>query len=110
MSKKLLLAAALLLVPCAAAAHVTLGEPAALPGANYVAHFRVGHGCDGSPTTAISVALPPGISNPQAQPQQGWSVATVRSGGRIIAVTWKGGPLPATARGEFVMTMTLPRS
>ncbi len=110
MRNKFLLAFTLMsLTSGAAFAHVTLGEPTALPGAQYVAHFHVGHGCSGSPTTAISVALPRDVSNVQAKAAEGWSIATVRAGGRISAITWKGGKLASDAKGEFVMTMNLPR-
>ncbi|HCX67738.1 MAG TPA: hypothetical protein DHK64_09450, partial [Rhodobiaceae bacterium] len=50
------LAAAVALATAApAAAHVVLDEPMASAGAYYKAVFRVPHGCDGSPTTSVSV-------------------------------------------------------
>ena len=45
-----------------ALAHIMLAEPNAAPGARYTAHFRVSHGCDGKPTTALTVSLPPGVT------------------------------------------------
>ena len=89
-------------------AHVTLAEPNAAPGTRYVAHFRVGHGCDGKPTTALTVGLPPGVTQivPEAPP--GWSIATVRVGARTTAVTWKGSTLPGDKVGSFTVSMTLP--
>ena len=45
----------------AAQAHITLEQPSAEAGSTYKAVFRVGHGCDGSPTRAITVHLPPGV-------------------------------------------------
>ena len=44
-----------------ALAHITLEQPSAEAGSYYKAVFRVGHGCDGSPTQAITVHLPPGV-------------------------------------------------
>lgn len=103
-----LIALVLCLSATPALAHVTLVEANAAPGSHYVAHFRVGHGCDGKPTTALTVAIPAGVTQivPEAPP--GWSIATVRNGARTIAVTWKGGPLPADKSGTFTVAMTLP--
>ena len=105
-----LIALALCLSATPALAHVTLAESNAAPGSRFVAHFRVGHGCDGKPTTALTVAIPAGVSQivPEAPP--GWSIATVREGARTTAVTWKGGPLPADKSGTFTVTMSLPGS
>ncbi len=89
-------------------AHVTLAEPNAAPGARYTAHFRVGHGCDGKPTTALTVALPAGVGQVVPEAPAGWSIATVREGTRTSAVTWKGGSLAADKAGIFTVTMTLP--
>jgi copper(I)-binding protein len=91
-----------------ALAHVSLVEPNAAPGSHYVAHFRVGHGCDGKPTTALTVSLPPGVSQVLPDAPPGWSIATVREGTRTTAVTWKGGSLPGDKPGIFTVTMTLP--
>ena len=102
------LAALLALAPLPVFAHVTLAEPKAMPGADYVAHFRVGHGCSGSPTTALTVSIPEGVAAAQPDAPPGWSVATIRSGNRINAVTWKGGQLPADKAGEFILAMKLP--
>jgi len=103
-----LIALALCLSAAPACAHVTLAETNAAPGSRYVAHFRVGHGCDGKPTTALTVALPVGVSQIAPEAPPGWSIATVREGARTIAVTWKGGSLPADKSGTFTVAMTLP--
>lgn len=102
--------AALLLCVSAmpALAHVSLAESNAVPGSRYVAHFRVGHGCDGKPTTALTVSLPVGTSQIVPDQPPGWTIATVREGTRTAAVTWKGGSLPAGKPGVFTVTMTLP--
>lgn len=103
------IAALLLMVMMArASAHVTLGEPQALPSAHYTGHFRVGHGCDGSPTTALRIELPPGVTDATPEPLEGWTVSTEREGARVKAVIWNGGALPADQRGVFTIAMTLP--
>lgn len=89
-------------------AHVTLAELQAIPAARYVAHFRVGHGCDGSPTVALRIELPPDVSTVTPQPQPGWSLSTEREGSRIKNVTWTGGMLPPDQHGVFAIAMTLP--
>lgn len=99
---------ALCLSAAPALAHVTLAEPNAMPGSHYVAHFRVGHGCDGKPTTALTVTIPPGVSQVVPEAPPGWSIATVREGGRTSAVTWKGGTLGPATPGTFTVAMTLP--
>ncbi len=93
-----------------ALAHVTLAEPNAVPGSRYVAHFRVGHGCDGKPTTALTVSLPVGVSQVAPEAPPGWNIAIVREGNRTSAVTWKGGSLPAGKQGTFAVAMMLPAS
>jgi uncharacterized protein YcnI len=91
-----------------AGAHVMLAQPSALPGARYVAQFHLEHGCSGSPTIAVQVELPPSVSAALPETPPGWSLATVRTGGRITVVTWKGGSIPADKQGVFTIAMTLP--
>ena len=99
---------ALFLNAAPALAHVSLAEPNAAPGTRYVAHFRVGHGCDGKPTTALTVALPPGVSQVSPETPPGWSIAIVREGTRTTAITWKGSSLPGDKPSTFTAAMTLP--
>ncbi|MEI6733800.1 MAG: YcnI family protein [Comamonadaceae bacterium] len=69
---KWLAACALLLSGTTALAHVVLGEPAALANTSYRATLRVGHGCDGSPVTALRVTIPDGFSGAKPMPKAGW--------------------------------------
>ena len=92
-----------------ASAHVTLSEKSAKPGTAYVAHFRVGHGCSGSPTTALTIEIPAVVTEILPQSKPGWTVALERNGS-VRAVVWKGGPLPATQAGDFAVTLKLPAS
>ncbi len=111
----------LLLGLCASAqAHVVLDESAALAGTSYRAAFRVGHGCAGSPTTAIKVFIPAGFSGAKPMPKPGWSLAVrlarldtpYRSHGRevtedVAEVTWtaqsRESALPDAWYDEFVL-------
>jgi uncharacterized protein YcnI len=71
--------AALLLAGGApAAAHITLETVTAPAGSYYKAVFRVGHGCKGSPTTAIRVRIPDGVTSAKPQPKPGWQVEIVK--------------------------------
>jgi uncharacterized protein YcnI len=108
-----------------ASAHVVLDAPVALAGSSYRAAFRVGHGCDGSPTTGIRVFIPAGVHGAQPMPKPGWTLATRRvtlaqpytSHGKTIRedvaeVTWTANSpeqaLPADWYDEFVLRATLP--
>jgi uncharacterized protein YcnI len=57
-------------------AHVVLDEPAALANTSYRATLRVGHGCDGSPVTALRVSIPEGFSGAKPMPKAGWILTT----------------------------------
>lgn len=69
---KTIAACALLTCANAVFAHVVLGEPAALVGTSYRATLRVGHGCEGSPVTALRVTIPAGFMGAKPMPKPGW--------------------------------------
>lgn len=73
---RILLALALFSGATASFAHVALDEPAALAGRSYKAAVRVGHGCEGSPTTAVKVLIPAGFQGAKPMPKAGWSLST----------------------------------
>lgn len=119
--------AACALSACATASfpHVVLGEPAALAGTSYRATLRVGHGCEGSPVTALRVMLPAGFQGAKPMPKAGWllSVKTAKlakpydSHGKTITddvseITWtataKEHWLPDAYYDEFVLRGGLP--
>lgn len=54
--------------------HVTLEQQQVEAGSIYKAVLRIGHGCDGLPTTALRVQLPAGFQGAKPMPKQGWSV------------------------------------
>ncbi|MFG2053735.1 YcnI family protein [Micromonospora sp. NPDC048930] len=62
--------------------------------------FRVGHGCAGSPTTAVRVQIPEGVYLVDPEPVPGWTIEVTRAHGegqgygRVTEVAWVGGPLP----------------
>lgn len=65
---------ALSCLSAAAHAHVVLAEPVALANTSYRAAFRVGHGCNGRPTTGIRVSLPAGFQGAKPMPKVGWAL------------------------------------
>lgn len=122
---KTLATGALTLSLGSAFAHVVLDEPVAQAGSSYKAVLRVGHGCAGSPTTAIRVLLPAGFRGAKPMPKAGWALSTrveklakpYTSHGKqitedVIEISWS-----ATSReswlsdaffDEFVLRGTLP--
>lgn len=116
---------ALALAAPVAQAHVVLQDGAAAASSNYRATLRVGHGCDGSPTTSLRVLIPAGFNGAQPMPKPGWSLRvqsgplakpyeqhgkTIREG--VVSIEWTAnGPenaLPAAYYDEFVLRGTTP--
>jgi uncharacterized protein YcnI len=113
--------AILLAAQGAALAHITLEQQQAKAGSTYKAVLRLGHGCEGSPTTTVRVQIPDGVINVKPMPKPGWELATkvepyaepmayrdtmLTEGVREI--TWSGGSLPDAWYDEFVFRGQLP--
>lgn len=111
--------------PVPAFSHVVLSDQAALAGTSYRATLRVGHGCEGSPTTAIKVIMPTGFRGAKPMPKAGWVLSVtlgkldkpyddhgkpVTEG--VTAITWtaasKDNWLPDAWYDEFVLRGSLP--
>jgi periplasmic copper chaperone A len=58
--------------------HVTLEQQQVEAGSTYKAVLRVGHGCDGLPTTTLRVQIPAGFQGAKPMPKQGWKVESKR--------------------------------
>jgi periplasmic copper chaperone A len=56
--------------------HITLEQQQVESGATYKAVLRVGHGCEGLPTTAVRVQLPAGFQDAKPMPKTGWTLQT----------------------------------
>ncbi len=104
-----------------AQAHITLEQASAAAGSTYKAVFRVGHGCAGSPTTGITVFLPPGFIGAKPMPKPGWKLdmqreplaAAYTSHGstvseRVAVIRWEGGSLADAEYDEFILRGSLP--
>lgn len=113
-------AAALVLVPSAVFAHVSLETRQAPVESSYKAVFKVPHGCKGSPTVKLRVRIPDGVLGVKPQPKAGWTLQTVTGDyGRaytlygapvssgVKEVVWSGGSLPDDHYDEFVFVAYL---
>lgn len=102
-------------------AHVVLDQKAAPTSSYFRGAFRVGHGCDGSATVAITINIPDGVRGAKPMPKPGWTIdrkleklaKPYDSHGKTIseevtAITWRGGHLPDDFFDEFAIQMQLP--
>lgn len=116
----IVLGVTVLLVPVApsvASAHVT-AVPNEASSPYFRTALRVGHGCEGSPTTTVRVQIPEGAQNPRAEVIPGWEAEFVYaedagteqdeadgddagSAGVVSEIVWQGGNLPDTHFQEF---------
>jgi hypothetical protein len=69
-----IVALAISVAPVVTQAHVVLDQRSATVGSYFRGAFRVGHGCDGSATVAITVSLPDGIRGAKPAPKPGWTI------------------------------------
>lgn len=76
---KIIAAGALGLLALPAFSHIVLDNKSALAASTYKATFMVGHGCDGSATTGISVQIPAGFQGAKPYPKAGWLLAVKRA-------------------------------
>jgi periplasmic copper chaperone A len=103
-----------------ASAHVVLEKSEASSGTFYKAVLKVTHGCEGSPTVKVEVALPEGVIAARPMPKAGWQIElgkgdfarTYKFHGRDVGqgvktITWTGGTLPDDYFDEFVFSAYL---
>ena len=95
--------------PLAASAHVSV-EPASTAAGSYtVLTFSNAHGCDGSPTTGITIDIPQGIDSVSPTINPGWTAAKVMDGDRVGQVTYTAEtPLEDGYRTTFALSLQLP--
>jgi periplasmic copper chaperone A len=104
-----------------AVAHVTVNPREAPAGGFARLDFRVSHGCDGSPTTAIRIQIPSGVVSVVPQNKPGWTVDLVTGPleepyddhgqlvtDGVIEVAWTGGNLPDGLFEDFGLSVRLP--
>jgi periplasmic copper chaperone A len=116
----ILLAGAALVAAPAAGAHVTTNPSTAPAGGVLKVQFQVPHGCEGSPTTSVSVRMPAGVGSVKPEVEPGWQISvkegrlpepvevfgeTVTEG--VTEVTWTGGPLADDQFTDFGINMLI---
>jgi periplasmic copper chaperone A len=90
-----------------ACAHISLQQPRAEAGRPFEAVLRIGHGCDGAPTTAVTVQIPKGFEDAKPLPKAGWKVA-VQDGVATWTAANPDAALPNGQRGEFILAGMAP--
>jgi len=90
-----------------ASAHIVLSQPSFEAGQNYAAFFRVEHGCDGSPTLALRVQIPDGVTVLKTPDKPGWKVETKTVKDSLTEITWRG-RLDAKTADQFGLFLKLP--
>jgi uncharacterized protein YcnI len=101
-----LIACAVVAGPVAAAmAHVVAQPNTAVAGASFTAGFLVAHGCDGSPTIALHIKLPEGVTAAKPLPKEGWTITEVAG-----EIAWRGGSIDAKSHETFGIALVLPNT
>ncbi|MDO7882317.1 YcnI family copper-binding membrane protein [Salinibacterium soli] len=106
-----------LAVPLSASAHVSASATSTAAGSYSVITFSVPHGCDGSPTTAITIEIPEGIDTVTPTVNPNWSISRELEPlegaddgtERTASVTYTAAtPLDADLRDAFELSLRLP--
>ncbi|WP_353807505.1 YcnI family copper-binding membrane protein [Agromyces sp. SYSU T00194] len=104
-----------LAAPLAASAHVSVTPSGTAAGSYSVMTFAVGHGCEGSPTTSLTIEIPEGVDAVKPTVSATWDVETVTEpvGGedaeRVAQVVYTAvEPLPDAYRDTVSMQVLIP--
>ena len=102
------------LLTSAASAHAVLERKEASPNESYRGVVQIMHGCDGAPTTRVTVTIPEGVIGAKPMPKPGWELATSRGAYAksyqsfhgtvsegVNSITWSGGHLGDDEVDEF---------
>ncbi|MCX6501035.1 MAG: DUF1775 domain-containing protein [Microbacterium sp.] len=103
-------AALVLAAPLAASAHVTVTpDTDATAGGHGVLTVAFSHGCEDSPTTAMSIDIPAGIAAVAPTLTPGWQIAVTREGGdgMVQNITYTADePVPSGIRAALDLGVT----
>ncbi|GAA1939985.1 YcnI family protein [Agromyces allii] len=95
--------------PLAASAHVTVTPTDTAAGSYSVLTFSVGHGCEGSPTTSLTVDIPDEIESVTPTVNPNWTIEKVADGERTSQVVYTAvTPLADGYRDTIALQMPLP--
>jgi len=81
-------AIALTAVPVAASAHVTVTPSGTAAGSSTVLTFAFSHGCEGSPTTALTFDIPESIEGVSPTLNPNWTIEKVADGDRTAQIVY----------------------
>lgn len=113
--------AGLMAIASPALAHIGTNPGEVPAGASSTVGFRVGHGCDDSPTIAVSMEIPAGVTSVVPGAKPGWTIEaetgtlpepveidgeTVSEG--VVRVEWSGGSLDPHQFDEFEIRARMP--
>jgi uncharacterized protein YcnI len=84
-------------------AHVIARPDQGAAGSTVTVELFVAHGCEGSPTTALHVTLPDGVTDVTPRDKSGWTLS--RQGKEI---DWRGGSIAAHDHDSFFISLKLP--
>ena len=104
-----------------ALAHVTANPSEAAAGGYTYSQFRVGHDCEGSPTTKVTIFIPDGVVSVKPEIEPGWQIETklgaitpydnhgtqVTEGVKEVSFT-ADTPLPDNRMTQFGISMKMP--
>jgi len=90
--------------PMAASAHVTVSPSNTAATSYSILTFSVGHGCEGSPTTALTFTVPESVESVTPTVTPGWSITTTEN---TVAYT-AAEPLADGLRTTFDLSVKLP--
>lgn len=98
-----------LAAPGAAQAHVGVSPDAIEPEGSAVLSFSFTHGCENSPTTALRITMPEGLTSVSPTADSMWDIAVERAdNGLVSAVTYTATtPVAHDLRGAATMAVSL---
>jgi uncharacterized protein YcnI len=94
--------------PLAASAHVTVTPSTTAAGSYSLLTFAFGHGCDGSPTTGITIDIPESIASVTPTVNPGWDVTKLTVDAAAPAENAAHGEDSATRVSQVVYTAQTP--
>jgi uncharacterized protein YcnI len=95
--------------PLAASAHVSATPSSSAAGSYSVITFANGHGCNGSPTTKLTVNLPSNITSVTPTVSPNWTIEKVMTGDAVTQVVYTAvKPLPDGYRDTVSLQVKLP--
>ena len=121
--KYIIVPAMLALIAMHAMAHVTANPNTGVAGNYFQTSLRISHGCEGSPTTSITVQIPESILSVRPQAKAGWKITIKKrplnpavdighgkmAKEAVNEITWSG-KLADDQYDEFGLVMKLPES